>query len=202
MSERKVLNNFSEQDKHLYEIHFFGTNTIFHILHWYKMQVAILGAKLNKKCSTQSFWENIELLEQEMFFRKKAQVLRIIAKDAECKPILAQFRKLNWFAKDEKVVCFLPDGEKAFVRGRIVNKRQVSGDGRRVVSVEYERDVIRNDFPNGDKGKYFISNPYILKEWEYEYLKNNQYFSHVWILNCIEKKYCFRSAIKFSKALQ
>jgi hypothetical protein len=185
----------------LSNIHFFGLNTLRYVLSKYQFQFDVTGGQLYKN-KNKTLMEIVTLLEYQTMLYRKIQALRSELCDAECKPPLAQCRHYDWFMIGERVVCFVRDSEKLFVSGILYNNRNILYDGRRAISVVYDRNNPRNCFLGGYGGLYGISSPFVLKSWEFKYLRNHLDFAHLWIRYCIQTDYSFENAIQFSRALQ
>ena len=200
MYEDKSIQLNMVSDGNMNRIAYLGTNTIQYVLNLYCMQFTSLSVGFQKDVNFTI--SNITFfLQSQTILRSKIMQLRKMLLYEECKPPLAQCRNYDWFIKKEIVTCFVPDNDKLFIKARICDKNLTLCDGSRAVLVEYMECVNCNYFMNGSKGLYGVTDPYILKKWEHQYLMNNLEFAHLWIERCIQRKYSLQDAILFSQGL-
>ncbi len=180
---------------------YFGTHTIRYLLRMYRMQYVTVGAQLKNIHSITHSVDLVHLAQRYIQLEFQMKELQRILLCAQCKPPLSMCRRSDWFFMNERVICFVPESESLFIEAQIYNDNGILHDGQRALSVVYDWHIIQNCFLNGYGGLYSICDPYILKQWEYEYLKTHLQFARLWIRYCVRSNYSFGEAIYFSHAL-
>lgn len=125
------------------------------------------------------------------FNTKKAKIdeyIKLITdamKQAEEKPVFADFRSLDYFKIGDEVVYYIANGRQdvikkgVFVTGKIVDGLD-HGHGRIYVCTD-EQIRARSNKDDGRVVNLDLWRPEVVHKWEYEYLKTHPDFLEVWV---------------------
>ncbi len=170
---------------------FFGSMTILAVLKKRIAQQELFANKLRELLKVPST-SDIELKSTNknlVVINKEIKALNSLILEARCKPPLVPYRE-DWFTMNEEVICFI-DGE--FVPAKIYNNRDTYKDGTVALAVVYGRRVRPDGFFSGYGDMYSISDPRIMKKWEYEYFCQHFRFAKKWAIMAEEKDSGFNS---------
>jgi hypothetical protein len=184
-------------------LRYLGSHTIDWLLVYCRLQYCNITIQLQKISATNTnINEFYRLAQKQVELEFRIRNLKALKNDSFCKPPLSMCRRVDWFYLGERVVCFVPESsDEVFVKGEVYNDCGVLYDGQRVYSVVYDINIATNYFLSGYGALYSVSDPFILKNWEYEYIKNHLDFAHIWIKYGVHSRYSFGEAVCFSNAL-
>ncbi|HFC76886.1 MAG TPA: hypothetical protein ENJ27_01510 [Candidatus Moranbacteria bacterium] len=158
---------------------FFGSMTIFSILMRRQIQQKLFINRLTNLLEKKDGATEEELKvanENLLTINKEVEALKALMLQSKCKPPLAHYRRPDWFAMNEEVICFI-DGK--FVLAKIYNNKGVYRDGKVSLSLQIGKNRLFSGYEDSSSIYY---EPRIIKKWEYNYFCQHPCFTRKWAL--------------------
>ena len=113
---------------------------------------------------------------------KKVTLQRLI-EDAEIKPVFSDHRPYDYFNVGDRIMVYIANWDN-----RIVDKHWAVGEvifGYRhhdgCVSFRLDERVSSGDYLDGHGGGAGLAHPTVVKQWEYDYLRDHADFAEYWV---------------------
>ncbi len=198
MTKKRLSNNDFMLSYNIDDILYFGSITILYIITAYRAKIQNLEIQMTQSAMNLSLSQMIKLMQEEIIAKKQLNVLNNFMKESLCKPPISNLRFNNWFFCGETIVCMSIQEDNNFVTPILATVRSMryfsDGTCNMIIVVNEQDDFLCK---KGCKfGVYNSTSPFVIKQWEYNYLMRDFQFAKQWLrisgINKIEMKHFMR----------